>query len=380
MSVSKDTLAEELAELLLALVSIPSPSSEEANVQQAIISWFSANGIAAQLEPALDGLSNVVVEIEGAGPGPVVWIGGHCDTVSPAPDYSFDPYAPFVKDGRLYGLGAMDMKGGLATAMHVAREFHRTRSEWTGKVIFAALADEEAFSRGSEGFVAIPRRIDAAIICEPSPQPESGGIGKVNVRVEVTGVSAHGSFPEGGVNAVVEAGRLLARIADIKHSAHPVHGAASHCVLNITSGDRPYEIRVPDYCTFLINWHFMPHEKAEDAVAVLEGLAAELDSKARFDIKLATPRYDSYELPDDHPLVVAFSESYAAVNGVRPEFKFSYGISDANVFTAAGIPTLLFGPYGENMHAADEWVDIDQMVKAHAIYSDFILRFLSSQA
>ena len=65
----------------------------------------------------------------------------------------------------------------------------------------------------------------------------------------------------------------------------------------------------------------------------------------------------------DHPLVVAFSESYAAVNGVRPEFKFSYGISDANVFTAAGIPTLLFGPYGENMHAADEWVDIDQMVK-----------------
>ena len=136
MSVSKDALAEELIELLSALVSIPSPSGEEANVQQAIISWFSANGIEAFLEPALDGLSNVVAEIDGAGPGPVVWIGGHCDTVSPAPDYSFNPYAPFVKDGRLYGLGAMDMKAGLATAMHVFREFHRTRSEWTGKVIF----------------------------------------------------------------------------------------------------------------------------------------------------------------------------------------------------------------------------------------------------
>jgi len=371
--------AGELAGLLSALVAIPSLSGEEQAVQQAIAAWFTDNGMTATLEPAGGGLHNVVVEIAGAGPGPTLWIGGHCDTVSPAPDYSFDPHAPFVRDGRLYGVGAMDMKAGLACAMHAVRELHRCRSDWRGTVVFAALADEEAYSRGAKGFVARGRAIDAAIMCEPHfTGPSIGAIGKVNLKVVVTGRSAHGSTPHLGVNAVVEAGRLLAAIAGIERRPHPEYGAASHCVLNISSGERRYEIRVPDHCEFLVNWHFMPGETAEQAVALLTGLVGDLQSPASFAITIEPPRYDSFELPQHHPFVAAFAQSYAAVHGGPPSYEFCFGVSDANIFNANGIPTLLYGPGGANMHAADEWADLDQMLIARTVYLDLARRFLST--
>lgn len=380
MTTSGSDLARELTDLLSSLIAVRSLSGEEGDVQKHIADWFRSNGIEATIEQADGGLTNVVAEIEGAADGPTLWIGGHCDTVSPATDYTFDPHEPFIRDGRLYGLGAMDMKAGLAIAMHLMRELNETRATWPGKVIFAALADEEAYSRGANGFVKTGRSIDGAIMCEPHDRPSIGAIGKVNLNVTVRGVSAHGSFPEKGVNAVVEAGRLLAEIARIERTAHPVYGAASHCVLNVSSGDGAYEIRVPDKCTFMINWHFMPHETAEEAVALLESLAEGLESAARFEVTIGTPRYDSFELPEDHPFVSAFAQSFEAVHGRPPEYEFCRGVSDANIFNAHGIPTLLFGPAGQNMHAADEWVDIDEMVTSRAVYRHLVNRFQTSNS
>lgn len=380
MSLSNSDISEELAGLLSALVAIPSLSGEEGDVQRAIAAWFEDNGISAVIEPADGGLHNVVVEFEGAGDGPTLWIGGHCDTVSPAPDYSFAPHEPFIRDGKLFGIGSMDMKSGLVTAMHVTRELYRQRESWGGKVIFAALADEEAYSRGANGFVRKGRSIDGAIMCEPHfPRPAIGAIGKINLKVVVTGKSAHGSHPEMGINAVVEAGKLLAAIDGIERKAHPQYGKGTHCVLNITSGDGRYEIRVPDHCAFMINWHFMPGETAEEAAALIEQLAASLNSPAKFSVTIESPRYDSFELSPENPFIRQFAESYATINGAAPDYDFCFGVSDANIFNGAGIPTFLYGPSGANMHAADEYADLDQMLTARAVYLDLAHNFLYSE-
>jgi acetylornithine deacetylase/succinyl-diaminopimelate desuccinylase-like protein len=374
-------IGTELAALLATLVRVPSLSGEEGEVQRVIAGWFAEHGIAAAIELADGGLTNVVVEIEGASDGPTLWIGGHCDTVSPAPDYSLDPFAGEIRGGRLYGVGAMDMKAGLATAMHVVRDLHGRRETWRGKVMFAALADEEAYSRGANAFVRTGRRIDGAIMCEPHfPHPSIGAIGKINLAVTVTGKSAHGSQPHLGVNAVVEAAKLITAIDRIARKSHPLYGKATHCILNVGSGDGRYEIRVPDRCTFMINWHFMPGETAEEAVALIEGLARDLASPARFAVDIKSPRYDSFELSESEPFVAAFAASYEAVMGEAPHYDFCFGVSDANIFRgAAGIPTLLFGPGGANMHAADEWADLDQMLIARAVYLDLAARFLSNK-
>ncbi len=373
-----------LVGLLMDLVSVESFSGEETAVQDRIAGWFVDHGIDVTFEEADGGLRNVVVEIEGNGPrggqGPVLWIGGHCDTVGIASEWTREPHAPKIEDNRLYGLGSMDMKGGLAAAMDVVRELAGRRSEWSGTLIFSALADEEAWSRGANAFVRRERGIDAAIMCEPHfHDVVVGAMGKINIKVEVTGRSAHGSRPEQGVNAVTEAAKLLVAVDTLDRFAHPDFGRATHCVLNVTSGDGRYEIRVPDYTAFVINWHFMPGETVEQSLALLRGLADGLNSKAEFSITVGEPRYESFMLDKDDAFVALFSESYRAVIGSDPDLRFGRGVSDANIFAGrAGIPTLLFGPDGGNMHAGDEWVDLDQLHLARSVYLDFALRFLKS--
>ncbi|MBS7701173.1 MULTISPECIES: M20/M25/M40 family metallo-hydrolase [unclassified Chelatococcus] len=374
---STSSVSQELAVLLGDLVRIKSHSGEEGAVQAFIARWFEDNGIPARIEPAAGGLTNVVAEVSGGAPGPTLFIGGHCDTVTPPDDWSMDPYTPVIRDGRLYGVGAMDMKSGIATAMHSVRDLARRRGDWAGRVIFAALADEEAYSRGARGFLEQGHAIDAAIMCEPHFDiPSIASMGKINLKVVVTGRSAHGSHPADGINAVTEAARLIVAIDGLARPTHPEFGTSTHCVLNVSSGTGVYEIRVPDRCEFLINWHFLPTETAKEAVATIAALAHDLRSPARFDVTIAEPRYDSFVMDEVHPFVAAFAGSYRHVLGKAPPFTFCFGVSDANIFNGAGIPTLLFGPGGANMHAADEWADLSQMEKARAVYLDLAEHFL----
>ena len=371
---------DELVGLLGDLVSIESYSGEERAVQDFILRWFEGRGIDAVLEDADGGLHNVVVTVDGRPGGPTLWIGGHCDTVGIAAGWTRAPHAPTIEDNRLYGLGAMDMKAGLAAAMLTVRDLYACRDRWSGRLVFAALADEEAMSRGADAFVRKDRTIDAAIMCEPHfADVVIGAMGKINLKVEVGGRSAHGSRPHEGVNAVTEGARLLTAIADLERAEHPEFGQASHCVLDVDSGGGRYEIRVPDLCRFTVNWHFMPGETVEDAVATVERLATGLGSPARFSVRVGEPRYESFWLGKEHPFVAAFADAYRQAVGTEPDLAFGRGVSDANIFSGrAGIPTVLFGPGGENMHAGDEWVDLDQLHLARRLYADFALRFLKS--
>lgn len=370
----------ELLALLGELVAVESFSGNEGAVQARIAAWFERQGIAARIEPADGGLTNLVVEISGNSEGRALWIGGHCDTVGISNDWVRPPLKPTIEGARLYGRGAMDMKGGLAAAMDAVRVLHFRKAEWSGKIVFAALADEEAYSRGANAFVRQERGIDAAIMCEPHfDDVVIGAMGKINLKVEVKGRSAHGSRPEEGVNAIVEAARLIAALDALERFDHPQFGKASHCVLNVRSGDGRYEIRVPDHCEFVINWHLMPGETVPETVAAIEQLAASLGSKASFAVSVGEPRYESFVIEADHPLLGQFAASYRAVIGKAPDFRFGRGVSDANIFAGrCGIPTLLFGPDGAGMHAGDEWVNLDRLHLARAVYVDFALRFLNS--
>jgi acetylornithine deacetylase/succinyl-diaminopimelate desuccinylase-like protein len=371
---------DELVGLLSELVAIESYSGSEQAVQHHIADWFRSQSMTATIEDADGGLKNIVVEVEGQPGGPTLWIGGHCDTVGIASDWSRAPHLPRIEDNRLYGLGAMDMKAGLAAAMMTTRALYNNRENWCGKLIFAALADEEAYSRGANAFVRKDGGIDAAIMCEPHfDDVVIGAMGKINLKVEVQGRSAHGSRPEQGVNAITEAARLLVAIGNLDRLAHPDFGKASHCVLDVSSGDGLYEIRVPDLCRFTVNWHFMPGETIEGSIASIERLAADLDSAAQFTVTVGEPRYESFWLGKDHAFVTEFADAYRGVIGKEPDIAFGRGVSDANIFCGrANIPTILFGPSGANMHAGDEWVDLDQLHLAGRLYTEFALQFLKS--
>ena len=348
---------EEAAALTARLVSHRSYPGEEGEVQRAVAAWLEANGLRAELQPTEGDRPNVLARVEN-GPGPTLLLNGHVDTVLAVRGWSCDPWQGRREGDRFYGLGACDMKSGVAAALLATRALARRRDLWRGGVIFTSVVDEEAYSIGARALVALGLRADACVVTESSfERPALGSVGKVLVRGDVTGKAAHATWPEEGVNAAVEAARLVTRLDGLPLGHHP-RLTASQCVLSLQSGNDQYVITVPERARFTLNRHIVPGETGEGVLAELRALADSLGSPARFDFAIDPPYYPPWEIAPDHPLVRQFAGAYEVELGRPPEFGYQ-GFGDANLFAAdLGIPTIQFGPHGAGFHQADEWVDL----------------------
>lgn len=349
---------EEAVTLTSQLVAIRSYPGEEGAVQRAVAEWLRENGLEPELMPTEGDRPNVVARVEN-GEGPTLLLNGHVDTVLAAAGWSSDPWRARREGDRLYGLGAGDMKAGVAAAMLITRALAQRRDLWRGTVIFTSVVDEEAYSIGARALIDAGIRADACIVTEPSwDHPTLGGVGKVLVRGDVIGRASHGSLPEEGINAAVEAARLIARLDEMPLGQHPKM-KSSQSVLSLHSGSEQYVITVPERARFTINRHIVPGETNESVLAEMRALADSLNSPATFEFAIDPPYYPPWEQPVDHPLVERFSRAYTAELGKEPEFGYFPGVSDANYFSAdAGIPTIQFGPRAVGLHQRDEWVDI----------------------
>jgi acetylornithine deacetylase/succinyl-diaminopimelate desuccinylase-like protein len=349
---------EELAALTAELVGYQSYPGNEGPVQGAVGSWFERFGIAAELHEVAPGRPNVLVRLEN-GPGPTLLLNGHVDTVLAAEGWSSDPWQARREGDRLYGLGACDMKAGVAAAMVATRALAQQRDRWHGTVLFTSVVDEEAYSIGAQALVRARLAADFCLVTEPGLEhPVLGAVGKVLVRGDVTGKAAHGSWPEQGINAAVEAAKLVARLDDMRLGQHP-RLRSSQSLLSLHSGSAQYVITVPEKARFLINRHIVPGETGETVLAEMRVLADALNSSARFDFAIDPPYYPPWEIDQEHPMVRLFARAYAAELGHGPTFGYSRGVADSNYFAAdLAIPTIYCGPNGEGLHQSDEWVDV----------------------
>jgi acetylornithine deacetylase/succinyl-diaminopimelate desuccinylase-like protein len=351
------TDAEALA-LTATLVAQRSYPGEEGPVQRIVAAWLEQHGMRPTFMATEGDRPNVLVQIEN-GPGPTVLLNGHVDTVLAAAGWESDPWQGRVADGRFYGLGAFDMKSGVAAAMLAARALADRRDLWRGTVIFSSVVDEEAYSIGARALVDARIAADYCIVIEPSwANPILGGVGKVLVRGDVTGKAAHGSMPHQGINAGVEAARLVAQLDAMPLGQHPKL-AATQCMLSFQSGSDQYVITVPERARFLINRHIVPGETGESVLAEMRALAASLHSPADFAFRIDPPYYPPWETDASLPFVQRFAEAYAAEAGRPPVFGMMAGVADSNYFSAdLSIPTIQFGPDGGGAHQCNEWVDI----------------------
>ncbi len=350
--------AEEAAALTAHLVSFRSYPGEEGAVQRAVAAWMTAQEMEPTLMATEGDRPNILVRVEN-GPGPTLLLNGHTDTVLAVEGWSGDPWAGWRDGDRLYGLGACDMKSGVAAIMLATRALDRRRDLWRGAVIFSAVVDEEAYSIGARALVASGIRADACVVTEASGTSVMlGSIGKVLVRGDVTGKAAHGSEPEKGINAAVEAARFIARVGDLPLGQHP-RLEATQTVLSFQSGNAQYVITVPEKARFIVDRHIAPGETGESVLAEMRVLADSLASPAHFDFAIDPPYYPPWEIAPEHPYVAQVVAAWVEEHGVPPGFGYMRGLADANYFAAdLGIPTVVLGPTGANYHQADEWVDI----------------------
>jgi acetylornithine deacetylase/succinyl-diaminopimelate desuccinylase-like protein len=351
------------------LVRRASPSGREAEVARFVADWLRAEGLEARLADAAPGRPNVTAHLSrGRGPDALLLF-GHTDTALPADGWDTDPHVLSRRGEQAFGLGAADMKGGLAAILLALRELAR-RDTWKGTVILAGVVDEEAYSVGMKALLKALPPVNWGLLAEPNfDEPVLGCPGKVLLRVEVRGRAAHGSTPSAGINAISEAARLLTAIEGLPLGTHPQLGTGTQCVLSVRGGPDAYVITVPERCEFIINRHIVPGETGQRVVEQARDAAHRLNLRASVEVTIGEPYYPSYVVDPAHPLAEAFSRVYRGVTGHAVAFGYGHGVCDANYLVAdAGVPTIVFGPRGGNLHAPNEWVDLGSVAQAAEVY------------
>jgi acetylornithine deacetylase len=334
----------------------------EREIAAHVARWAAHAGLHVRVVQATAGRPSVVVRSPRRGRGRTLLLCAHLDTVGLGG--VADPLVPRVDGDRLYGRGAYDMKGGLAAALVAC--YQAARAELPGEVVVAAVADEEHASIGVQEVLG-HLRADAAIVTEPTELAvATAHKGFVWVEVEVVGRAAHGSRPQLGVDAILKTGPVLVALAELNRRLggrrHPVLGAGNlHG--SLVSGGREAST-VPDRCTLTVERRTLPGESVADVEReVAEVLAA---------CRAADPELvvSSRVLLAREPFETAASESLVgtvtrAVSGVLGRPAEVGGVSywaDSAFLSAAGIPTVLFGPAGDGAHAEVEWVSLASTV------------------
>ncbi|MEZ4562936.1 MAG: M20/M25/M40 family metallo-hydrolase [Thermomicrobiales bacterium] len=354
---------DEAAALTSELVAFRSYPGEEGPVQRHVAAWLAAAGLEPELQATAGDRPNVIARVEN-GDGPVLLLNGHTDTVLAVAGWDGDPWTTRREGDRLYGLGAVDMKSGVAAAMLATRVLAQHREGWRGTVIFTSVVDEEAYSLGAHALIDSGLRADYCIVTEAGwDRPALGSVGKALLRIDVAGQAAHASWPWQGVNAATEAARLVARLDELPIREHP-RMRGSRAVLSFSSGNDQYVITVPEKARIILNRMIVAGERSEDVVAEVQGLIDELDSPATFELSLDPPYYPPWETATEHPLARAVAAAYVTETGREPEWGY-WGFGDMNLFAEeAGIPTVMIGPRGDCFHQANEWVDIPSIAAA----------------
>jgi acetylornithine deacetylase len=256
------------------------------------------------------------------------------------------------------------MKGSLAAVMLAARDL-RKEGRLRGDLLVTAVADEEVASLGTSA-VAGRWRADAAIVAEPTELSIClAHKGFVWLEVETSGVAAHGSRPDVGVDAIVKMGRVLVGLEDLAArlptaSPHPLLGHGSVHAGSIEGGRELSTY--PDRCLLRVERRTLPGESPTLVQSELQAIA-----KGSGEVSVLLAR-DPSEVSPGHPIVQVVRE--AATERLRtepPEVGVSYWM-DAAILTGAGIPTVTFGPAGEGAHALVEWVDLGSVAACVDIY------------
>lgn len=392
---------DEMVKLLQELIGIKSVFFEEKEIIEHLRKRLSASDrLTVEIHRfAEDKITNfegknLIVKLSGKGNGPRLLINAHVDTVPLCDGWTVDPYSGIEKDGRIYGLGSLDMKSGVVMAVTLLESLVAAGVELTGDIIFTAVSGEEGpFGLGTfytmlDGIVD---GCDYAIITEAAgpfagnkekfPSIALGGRGTAVYFVEVEGLSAHGATPERGINAVEDAARVITALREkLDLGFHPQLGSGSMCITNLRGGDK--YLLVPERASFTIYRHTVDGD-ADKALREVREIVDSLDLKSKVSIKLRDlPHPDAFFEPwlvdEKEKVVEALQRGCVKVMGIEPRITYFRAECDANhLASRAKIPTAIFGPDGDNYHAPDEYVDIDSMVKGTAVLVYSVLELLS---
>jgi acetylornithine deacetylase ArgE len=371
----------ETTRLLRDMVSIPSvnpmgrglegPELLETRLSVYLEGFFRNLGLPVTRQSVAPGRDNIIVRLDSPSAARTILFEAHQDTV-PTDGMAIDPFGAVIGDGRLFGRGACDIKGGMAAMLAALARLAAKPDQATASVIMACTVDEEYTFLGVQEMVRQGIKADFAVVAEPTGlNVVHAHKGVARLVVSTSGRACHSSKPEEGINAIYRMGRVLTaveRFAEQLRSrrSDPLLGPATLSVGRIGGGVSVNT--VPDSCRIEIDRRVIPGEDpAATAAELLDFLRRE--GGIDFEIECAPPWMSMPALSpqgaDD--AIARLGRAIDRVAGSHRVFPVPFG-TDASTIARSGIPAVVFGP-GDiaQAHTKDEWVDLDEVEKASEI-------------
>lgn len=344
--------------------------------------WLRERGFDVTVLERTPGRPSVVGLKRGTGTGRSLMLNAHLDTVGVA-TYEGDPFSGDLRDGRVYGRGAVDTKSGLAAMLVAATR--ASAAGPAGDVIVVLVADEEFGSIGTEE-VLRDFHADAALVIEPSSlELTTAHRGFAWFELELTGLAAHGSQPELGVDAIWHAGLALHALDGLRQQldaapAHPTLGHGAVRVSQIAGGDDAATVAAR--CVLTVERRMLPGESPERVEAELRALFTELertDPQFQFELTRLVAR-SAFEAEPHWPIVRALTGNAERVLGRAAKTRGEPFWTDAALLLDAGIPCVVFGADGQGLHADTEWADAQSVQALAEILEGTITQFCGPAA
>lgn len=388
----------DLTKTLGELVALPSvnpmglpaagPEFFEYRVTDYLQSLFQAWGLPFQRQTVEPKRDNILARLDGARSpqegGPLVLLEAHQDTV-PVTGMTIEPWTPTVRDGRLYGRGSCDIKGGLTAMLGAVSRLAQERPAGMPTIVMACTVNEEHGYSGAtaltklwaQGGSILPRKPDVAVVAEPTQlQVVVAHKGVVRWRCRARGRAGHSSQPHLGVNAIFKMARVLDALEKYQREVtpglaeHRLCGRATLSVGTITGGLSVNT--VPDACVIEIDRRLIPGETPEAGYrSVVDYVTAQIGADGA--IEHDAPFLIGLGLADqvNGPLADRLTAAARATGIACEKVGVPYG-TNAAAIAAAGVPSVVFGPGSiDQAHTADEWLDLEQLHRASDALYEF---------
>lgn len=368
-------------ELARQLVAVPShTASGETEAADVLEHFLQAAGITTLRQRVEDVGVNLLATLPGVTEGGGLLYNGHLDTVPPSSAMPHPPYAAVVENGRMWGRGTVDMKGGLAAMACALAAVHAAHVPLQRPVTLAAVACEERGNLGTAALIAGGIRAEWAVIGEATDfDLVTAHKGVDRYRIVVEGRAAHESMPERGINAIIEASHVIGAMHSLlwpraTARAHPQLGCATYNIGTIQGGTSRNTI--PDRCVFQLSKRWLPGDSPDAIRSDIEEAIAQAAPKARVVVE-REPEFDRLphpplEISAGHPLVRGLAACIGSTTGRVPALCSWGAFTDGALLQYGGIPAVICGPGDVGLaHTDDEQIAVADIVKAVELYAVF---------
>jgi len=359
-------------------------SNGEKELSFFISNYLNKIGINNELYPVRNNRFNVIGFIEGQKNGKNLVLEAHMDTVG-VENMKIEPFLPTIKLGKIYGRGACDDKGSLASMILAIKMLKEKGFSLRGNLYLVAVIDEEYNQIGVKHLLDQGIEFDACIVGEPTNLDIiTAHQGSLRWNIVTKGKSAHSSEPDKGENAIYYMIEVINEVQKniipiLRQKNHPLVGSPVLSI-NIIQGGNQSNI-IPNKCSITIDRRMIPGENANEILKEIDMLINKVKQKnTLLKIEREEPFIKSPPMQVDRneKIVKVLFECISDNILVKPKIKGARFGTDAAIFVDKGIPAVVFGPGNiDQAHSEDEWISIDQVISAAEIIAETVIKYQS---